>query len=126
MNIASLVDYNYYNYYNDEEVYGSYVLTDEEKRAVEAVVASVEPEEFDSGEFDYSYYCTVYECSEDLIFNQQAFDIAYTDYGYAIVITKGGVTNAYVVPIELSAIFDNIMAAYFEDGYVEEFYEEEL
>ena len=121
--------YYYYDYENDEEIYGNYTLTEEERKAVEDVLRSVEPVQLENySAYDSESYCILYECSEDLIFNRMVFGIEYKNGRYAVTRDIGNtITEVHRVPDELESMFAGIMASQFaaDDIYLD-FFEGEI
>ena len=123
--------YSYYDYDNDEEINGSYVLTEDEQKAVEQVMLSVEPvqlEGYGYSEYDADDYIYIYECSEDLIFNRIAMILEVKNGRYAVATDiGGGITEVRRVPDELFKVFQNIMAQnYYYTSDYEALVEEEI
>lgn len=119
--------YSYYDYDNGEEINGTYVLTEDEQKAVESVMLSVEPVQLENySEYNADDYIYIYECSEDLIFNRKVLTIEIKGGRYAVATDIGnGITEVRRVPAELSKVFQNIMAQNYCADY-EAFLENEI
>ncbi len=121
--------YYYYDYENDEEIYGNYTLTEEERKAVEDVLRSVEPVQLENySVYQAESYCILYECSDDLIFNRMVLGIEYKNGRYAVTRDIGNtITEVHRVPDELESIFAGIMASQFAaDNIYLDFFEDEI
>ncbi len=115
--------YHYYYYDTElgEQVSGNYILSPEEKSAVEAVLALDVTERVENyNEHEVYSYCHLYECSEDLIFNRSgAYGIEYHNGRYSVMKDPDGtVTERYRIPLELESVFQNIMLQQFKTDHV--------
>ena len=121
--------YYHYDYDNGEDIYGSYVLTEDEQKAVESVMLSVEPVQLDDySEYNADDYIYIYECSEDLIFNRIVMTLEVKSGRYALATDiGGGITEVRRVPDELFGVFQKIMAQnYYYTSDYEALVEEEI
>ncbi len=115
--------YHYYYYDTElgEQVSGNYILSPEEKSAVEEVLALGVTERVENYEEHEVYsYCHLYECSEDLIFNRSSvYGIEYHNGRYSVMKDPDGtVTERYRIPLELESVFQNIMLQQFKTDHV--------
>lgn len=95
----------------------AYFLTDEEMTAV--WTALVEGEEKDWSEVSSHSGISLYSCTEDELFMEDAIELEYSDDTYYIVDSFGGESVYTEVPAEYKALFDSIVAKYreWQNGY---------
>ena len=108
----------FYNYpVRDTGEMKAYFLTDEEKAAV--WTALVEGEEMDWSEVSSHSGISLYSCTEDELFMEDAIELEYSDDTYYIVDSFGGESVYTEVPAEYKALFDSIVAKYreWQNGY---------
>lgn len=107
--------YDSYDYDRSEYSWGTYTLTDEQKKAVNSVLSSISPQQIENYYvYDDTFCCDIYECSEDLTFSRYVLSIEYINGQYAVTKEIGyGITEKYAVPNELYPIFSEIMEEYF-------------
>lgn len=108
---AEALCYSYYTY--DDETIKYYVLTDEQRKAVDDVLSTVQGTAL-PGEMNilYDYSVPVEECSKDMVFSRVKMDIYVKSNEYFISRDIEGKTVIYKVPAEKNGIFADIMAEY--------------
>ncbi len=126
--IAEGYCYNYYDY--EEETDKIYYLTMDEAEAVAEVKNTVKPTEIPaSTEIYYDYTIYLYECTADLNFKKEVFELCSNDGRYCIVDNYGSAPLVYPVPDEYSSVFESIFKEYINaEGYWDEefYYEDEF
>lgn len=103
--------YSYYSY--DEELTKYYILTDQQHKAVDDVLSTVQGTAL-PGEMNilYDYSVLIEECSKDMVFSRVKMDIYVKNNEYFISRDIEGKTVIYTVPPEHNNIFADIMAPY--------------
>lgn len=103
--------YNYYNSITDRQSY--YILTDQEKDAINNLITSTEATAMPDGATLSPQYQVYLElCSKDLLFRTSAFQLFVTEKStyYLLDYTESG-TLVYTVPENQKSVFQGIMAA---------------
>jgi len=111
--VPDVVLYEYWSY--EEDAFCTYTLTQEQKDAIELVAQTVEPTALTQGlTVRYDWSVALEECSEDLLLRRGAgVTIAGVESMYYLILQTGTQDLVFPVPAGCTAIFDEMMAAFF-------------
>lgn len=109
------VYYHYYEYSDDWDTQvQKYMLTQEQIDALELLTTNVEPQKLDEGmQLQSDWRVSLYECSEDELFQRYSAQIAAVGSIYYLLIDDHQLNElAFKVPEGMVSIFDDITEAY--------------
>ena len=105
--------YWYYDY--EEEIFGTYTLTDAQADTIDEICATQTPEVLpEAAMVDYDYLVDLMICPEDKLFMTDTLDLCLLNDKYFIVVFDEESTALYSVPESLFDTFDEIFEAHIE------------
>ena len=121
-----LINYQDFDYENYSILYKTYLLTEEEKNAINAIISEVQPSETNIYYESWISSISIYKCSEDMLFGQYTYEIYEIKNKYFICDTMSSdKIKTYEVPDKYKDIISVLMK--YSNNYEEyPYYEVEI